>query len=406
MSSGDVSPHPELVRAAAPVQLSQGEAPDELLADGIGLCLSGGGYRAMLFHAGALWRLNELGYLPRLDRISSVSGGSITAGVLASRWNQLTLDQHGVATNYKEAVVTPLRGLAGKTIDVWSILRGILTARSIGGAIARAYRRHLFGDTTLIDLPKTPRFVFNATNLQSGVLWRFSRPYMRDYIVGEVKLADAAPAPPPDIPLASAVAASSAFPPFLSPLVLRLENSDFTPNSGTPTDSGESLERPPFTTRVVLSDGGVYDNLGLETVWKRYRTVLVSDGGGHLSPSERPRGFWPLQILRVLNVIDSQVRALRKRQTIDGYKAGLRTGTYWGIRTNIADYQLSTAMDCPHNKTLVLANVATRLGKLDAATQERLINWGYAVCDAAIRAHVEPTAPVPSGFPYAAAGIG
>lgn len=50
---------------------------------GIALCLSGGGYRAMLFHLGALWRLNEWGYLPQLNRISSVSGGSITAAVLA-----------------------------------------------------------------------------------------------------------------------------------------------------------------------------------------------------------------------------------------------------------------------------------------------------------------------------------
>jgi hypothetical protein len=111
------SAKPELARAAAPVQLNKGQAPDERLTDGIGLCLSGGGYRAMLFQAGALWRLNELGYLPRLDRISSVSGGSITAGVLASRWNQLSFDQNGIATNYKEVVVAPLRGLAGKTID-------------------------------------------------------------------------------------------------------------------------------------------------------------------------------------------------------------------------------------------------------------------------------------------------
>src|SRR5713101_6845273 len=56
---------------------------------GIGLCLSGGGYRAMLFHVGVLWRLNELGYLPKLDRISSVSGGSITAGALAVGWSGL-----------------------------------------------------------------------------------------------------------------------------------------------------------------------------------------------------------------------------------------------------------------------------------------------------------------------------
>ncbi|HEX9415372.1 MAG TPA: patatin-like phospholipase family protein, partial [Gaiellaceae bacterium] len=55
---------------------------------GIALCLSGGGYRAMLFHLGALWRLNEAGYLPKLDRVSSVSGGSMTNGALALSWHR------------------------------------------------------------------------------------------------------------------------------------------------------------------------------------------------------------------------------------------------------------------------------------------------------------------------------
>jgi len=59
---------------------------------GIALCLSGGGYRAMLFHLGTIWRLNELGILRKLDRVSSVSGGSITAGVLGFAWNKLTFD--------------------------------------------------------------------------------------------------------------------------------------------------------------------------------------------------------------------------------------------------------------------------------------------------------------------------
>jgi NTE family protein len=52
----------------------------------MGLCLSGGGYRAMPFHLGAVWRLNEFGLLRKLVRISSVSGGSITAGVLGLAW--------------------------------------------------------------------------------------------------------------------------------------------------------------------------------------------------------------------------------------------------------------------------------------------------------------------------------
>ncbi|HAF12304.1 MAG TPA: hypothetical protein DCK93_02325 [Blastocatellia bacterium] len=76
------------------------------------------------------------------------------------------------------------------------------------------------------------------------------------------------------------------------------------------------------------------------------------------------------------------------------------------MRTDIADYDLSTAMDCPFPQTLALANTATRLKKLDATLQERIINWGYAVCDAAIRTHVNTTEPLPTGFPYPSVGVG
>src|SRR5207253_396963 len=139
-------------------------------------------------------------------------------------------------------------------------------------------------------------------NVQSGALWRFMKPYMRDYRVGEVRN--------PETPLAVAVAASSAFPPVLSPLRLRLKSSDFTPNSGL------DLQRPPFTTNVRLTDGGVYDNLGLETAWKRCRTVLVSDAGAPFRADDRPASDWLRHARRVLTLVDNQVRSLRKRQLI------------------------------------------------------------------------------------------
>src|SRR5215217_4146253 len=82
---------------------------------GIALCLSGGGYRAMLFHLGALWRLNEAGYLPKLDWVSSVSGGSITAGVLGAAWNKLDFSDSGVGQGFHREVVVPTRRLAGTT---------------------------------------------------------------------------------------------------------------------------------------------------------------------------------------------------------------------------------------------------------------------------------------------------
>jgi hypothetical protein len=50
---------------------------------GIGLCLSGGGFRAAFFHLGALRRLHELGLLAQVSTISSVSGGSIISAALA-----------------------------------------------------------------------------------------------------------------------------------------------------------------------------------------------------------------------------------------------------------------------------------------------------------------------------------
>ena len=56
----------------------------------------------MLFHLGVLWRLNELQYLPKLDRCSSVSGGSITNGALALNWKNLGFDGNGFAQKFDQ----------------------------------------------------------------------------------------------------------------------------------------------------------------------------------------------------------------------------------------------------------------------------------------------------------------
>src|SRR5688572_11493263 len=82
-------------------------APGNQPEQGTALCLSGGGYRAMLFHTGSLLYLNQRSWLPKIDRISSVSGGSITAAVLAMNWGRLTF-QNGVATNFEELFLAPL----------------------------------------------------------------------------------------------------------------------------------------------------------------------------------------------------------------------------------------------------------------------------------------------------------
>lgn len=363
--------------------------------EGIGLCLSGGGYRAMLFHLGGLWRLNELGWLPRLKRISSVSGGSITAARLGLEWNRLQW-RNGVAEDFVDRVAVPIRQLASRTIDVGSILAGaMLPGTSVGDRVARAYARHLYDDATLQDLPDdaagAPRFVINATNVQTGAIWRFSKPYMADWRVGRVN--------EPELPLAVAVAASSAFPPVLSPVRLRLARGQVEPTPGA------DLHREPWTRRVVLTDGGVYDNLGLETVWKRYRTIIVSDGGGQMGEEGKSASDWIRHALRVNGLIDNQVRALRKRQIVGALVRGERQGAYWRMRGHIREYPVADALDCPHERTLELARTPTRLKAMHSTHQERLINWGYAICDAGIRAHVDSKLPAPSAFPYPTAAV-
>lgn len=369
------------------------DAPAE---NGIALCLSGGGYRAMIFHLGALIRLNEVGLLSRLSRVSSVSGGSITAAYLGLRWKDLNFDQDGRSTSLS-IVVDNVRQMGRTSIDAGAIIGGILLPGSISDRVADAYDEVLFHGANLQDLPTDtdgPRFVINATNVQTGALWRFSKPYMGDYRVGLVA--------EPDVKLSTAVAASSAFPPVLSPLTLQV-------GDDVQWQSDSDLALPEFRRDIVLSDGGVYDNLGLEAAFKRYRTLLVSDGGQKMAPEETPFEDWGRHSLRILDLVDNQVRSLRKRQLIESYTRHDRTGCYWGIRSDFNDYKLDLdPLGCASRNPSQIAATPTRLQAMPDLLQEKLINWGYAITDAALRKHFKAdlekmhniAVTPPSRFPY------
>lgn len=387
MTAGDINMDDELTD---PHQERAG------IEDGVALSLSGGGYRAMVFHVGALYRINEVGLLGKLARISSVSGGSIAAGALGLLWGKLQFE-NGKAAKF-DLLVERIRAMADTTVDVGAVIGGIFSSLSISEKVARAYDDVLFNGAKLRDLPddsqkKAPRFVINATNVQSSALWRFSRPYMGDHLVGLVK--------DPDVLLCAAVAASSAFPPVLSPMVLPIRQH-------VEATTGSQLNRPPFTTQAVLSDGGVYDNLGLETT-KRFKTLLVSDAGQKIAPEEKPHHDWVRHSMRILDTIDNQVRSLRKRHLIEAYKRGDHTGAFWGIRTTFSDYQLtSDPLKCKDRDPSALAAVPTRLERMPRKLQNQLMNWGYAICDAALRKHIGAELQTrlgiqiadPTGFPF------
>ena len=343
------------------------------LEDGVGLCLSGGGFRAMLFHLGSLIRLNEVGLLPTLDRVSSVSGGSIAAGILAAGWSELAFGSDGVATRLHEAVSEPLLRLSRKHVDVPAILLGFIPFVHAANVASGTYDRVAFHSRTLRDLPDRPRFVFTATSLQTGVLWRFAKEYAADWKVG--RWAD------PDVKLALAVAASAAFPPLLSPARIK-------PPKGSIVSWGEAstLTAAGFTKRLFLTDGGVYDNLGLEPVWKRYRTLLVSDGGAVTQPVARPFTNWYSQFRRVLDVslqqgINTRMRILHG---LEGSQA--RKVAYWGIGAPVAGYAVGNPLEFSAEMTRRASIIPTRLTRFSKQTRALLVKAGYAHTDAALRA--------------------
>ena len=361
------------------------------------LALSGGGYRAMLFHVGALWKLNEIGELARVTHVSSVSGGSIAAGVLAMNWRHLEFEG-GVATNFRDQVADPLMRLARWPLDVPASASAFLPFCSAAQTMEFFYKRILFGNTTLGDLPKSPRFTFNATNLQTGALWTFERDTMGDETLGAL--------PATSIPLARAVTASSAFPPFLAPLVLRPEAVRWAPYphsfselrsydnlairaAGVPRRLPESFRR-----RVVLVDGGIADNLGVLSLWRSEGDLYISDGGGAAGAQRRPAHNWLCQLIRIVNLIHdqpSQLRANRsKAEMADRDQGGSRSrsprgkgdGAVWNMHWPPEEHGDDPAFQSLKKADwATLARTRTALWTMRPKLQMCLINWGYVACN-------------------------
>jgi NTE family protein len=344
---------------------------------GVALCLSGRGYQAMLFQAGCLCRLNELGWLPRIDCVSSVSGASITAAVLALKWKTLAFDEHGIGRQFVDQVIEPVRRLASDTIEDWSVIGAAFSSYSPGEIIANALDEYLFSGATLQNLPDgsgdgEPRFLFTASNVAAGSLVSFSRPDVCDSRAGRVQQ--------PDLRLALAVAASTSPPPWLS-TVLTLNN------YGIGDRIGLGAGAPPSQS-LTLMDGGVLDSLGLETVWDSYHTFLVSDGGCGSPRDPDPTIDAMSHAARITDLLFDRLRFARRRELLDVLLAQSehdgRTGTYWDITADITD-GVERNLPYPQSRTRFDVTDAAALRAIDESRQEELINRGYALCDTAIR---------------------
>lgn len=235
----------------------------------LGLALSGGGSRAAAFHRGTLRGLLELGLVDRVGAISTVSGGSVFgAAWMAAR----------ARGERDEAFLTALRGVLERgfmrpALLHWRALKILAPGWSRTRRLAETFDEVLFPGVGLADLPAAPLLCLNTCVLNHAAVGRFSRGGFSCDGVG-VRTAAGYPEVPLDgVSLGFATAASAAFPFGLPPLSLhraRLGNVAFT----------EALDG---LVRLVLTDGGILENLGVQTLLRSTRFaahhIVVSDAG-------------------------------------------------------------------------------------------------------------------------------
>ncbi len=294
---------------------------EKKIPDSVGLSLSGGGFRATLFHIGAIRRLNEFGILPKLTTVSSVSGGSILNGFLATRLSSPL--RNGIA-DFDSGVSKPVRQFCSLDIRRWIALEVVIPGTHNSSGLAKQYDEHLTSGKLLKDIPAAPIHIFCATDLACGVNWMFKRQECGDYQVGFQETPD-------DWRVSTAVAASSCFPPVFKPLDLDLDPTNLTGGKIPP-----SPQRDKCIRELTFTDGGVYDNLGLEPIWKDHGIVLCSDGGALFHVGGDTGFVW--EVDRFISIPENQALAVRKRWLISNFAAKRLVGTYWGMGSTAYDY--------------------------------------------------------------------
>ncbi len=345
------------------------------IPNSIGLALSGGGFRATLFHLGAIRRLHELGILSKLTTVSSVSGGSILNGFLASRLVNGLLK--GIS-DFTTEVAHPVRQFCSLNIRRWPALLRFVPGLDNSLQLAHQYDEHLTQGKLLKDVPDTPNHLFCCTDLAYGVNWTFTKTDCGDYQAGYMR-------PPNDWKVSTAVAASSCFPPVFKPMSLGLDPAKL---SGGKATAGPVRDQ--CIKAMTFTDGGVYDNLGLEPIWKNHEVVLSSDGGA-LFPVGGDIGF-PWEIGRFISIPENQALAIRKRWLMASFLTNKLEGTYWGIGGSANKYGVNQGYSEKLAKTYI-ATIRTDLDSFSEAEASILENHGYWLADSAIKTHVNRLYP-------------
>lgn len=296
----------------------------------VGLALSGGGLRALAYHAGTLKGMAEHGVLQQIEHVSTVSGGTVFAGLVF----QISGNQWPTNEHYLEYVLPSLRetvvGLNvassfAKTLLQPRAWRHLFTNRP--AVAADLISEHWKIDGTLQDLPDRPLWNICGTTMETGKGWRFSKERMGDWRLGYVRK--------PGFPLSQAIAISAAFPFIFGPFKLKTGDYSWTPSGYVDHDRWKAPHKRGFEVVHIL-DGGVYENLALEPMMRQFPGELrsgvdflyVSDASIELSDVKYGGWLGVKRLMRMLEVVSDQTTLLRRRGLFHSLSADHYQGAF------------------------------------------------------------------------------
>ncbi len=379
-----------------------GNQDQEAKTPRIGLALSGGGFRAAIFHLGVIRRLEELGIMPKIRLISAVSGGSIvSAYYLCEMERRLRLEKpdqrneiqvrvrvfEGIARDFFHALDNNLRTRAlilTPFFHPWLFIKTLALKPFRAGArselIQSEYDKWFYNKNSLDQLPSAAlkneqdpadpdlgtRLLINTTSLLTGERVAFSREPVSQ--VNEMSRVNKNV-----LPLSRVVGASSGVPGLFPPTMI----------------SGD-----------VLVDGGVADNQGIESLISDSldcNLLLVSDASGQMEPMHSIKQGLVKVLTRINSIFQFQVRN-KILDILVGWKhlpsKDNETHSFAFIHLHLNLKDRGRALDrVPSEFIPGIARMRTDLDQFSYIERETLMYHGYTLIDSQIKRHCPELLP-------------
>ena len=310
--------------------------------------------RAAIYHLGVLKYLSEARLFDQITSISSVSGASLCIGAVFA----VNDNKWPSGTAFRDEVLARVKAMMLRhDIQKSAILRLPLSPHRWNNKvkiIADVLEKKWNIKGSLQDLPaysddpqsRCPYWEINCTTFETGSRFRVRRDYMGDRHIGYTQN--------PALPISDMIAASAGFPVLIGPYTLKTKNMRWT------KDKHGLDKQVAVNPHYTLWDGGVYDNLGLEALYKigccldkEVDFLIVSDASAAIHFQKRKRNASIKNMKRLLDIATHQVYALRYRE----FHAAVTEkgkGAYLEIGEDVRNYPTTLRTPCEYDFDRIL----------------------------------------------------